>query len=98
MLLSFTSFLLLFYFISEIIFCSWLFNLGQKMVYTIVVVRLLLGVAIGVGTVLAMNFSVFKLESFGILFILVGANIMLYVPVMKEKKWSEVQYTFDEPS
>lgn len=84
-LISFTSFLFIFYSFSEIIFCSWLFNLGQKGSYQIIIIRCILGLAIGFGTVLAMNFTKFTLEGFGILFILVGINIILYVPVMKEK-------------
>ncbi len=95
-LISFTAFLFIFYTFSEIIFCNWLFNLGQKVVYKIIIVRLLLGLAIGVGTVAAMNFSTFTLESFGILFIMVGINIMFYVPVMKGREFSEIQYAENE--
>lgn len=82
-LLLFTSFLLFFYAISEIIFCNWLFNLGQKVVFRIVSVRALLGLAIGIGTVIAMNFSAFTLQIFGALLVLVGINVILYVPVMR---------------
>jgi uncharacterized membrane protein HdeD (DUF308 family) len=91
-LVSFTSFLFFFYSFSEIIFCFWLFNLGQKIVYKIIIVRFLLGLAIGIGTLVAMNFSTFTLEGFGILFIMMGINIMLYVPVMKVKESNEIQY------
>lgn len=89
-LISLTEFLFLFYMLSEIIFCSWLFNLGKKVVFKILIVRLLLGLAIGVGTVIAMNYSTFTLKGFGILFIIVGLNILLYVPIMKVEELSEI--------
>lgn len=34
-LISFTAVLFIFYSFSEIIFCNWLFNLGQKVIYKI---------------------------------------------------------------
>jgi hypothetical protein len=91
MIISFTAFLFIFYMFSEIVFCSWLFNLGRKVVYKIIIVRFLLGLATGVGTVAAMNSSSFKLEGFGILFIMVGINILFYVPVMKGNELSDVK-------
>ncbi len=96
-LFSFTAFLFIFYMFSEIIFCFWLFNLGQKLIYKIIFVRLLLGLSTGIGTVIAMNFSTFTLEGFGLLFIAVGINIMLYVPVMKVKQFSDESYVPTEP-
>ena len=81
--ISFTSYLFIFYTFSEIIFCNWLFNLRQKVIYKIILVRLSLGLVVGIGTILAMSLSTFELEGFGVLFIMVGINIMLYVPVMK---------------
>ncbi|OYU84887.1 MAG: hypothetical protein CFE24_04465 [Flavobacterium sp. BFFFF2] len=84
-LTSITAFLFFFYAFSEILFCNWLFNLAQKVVFRIVLVRVVLGLAIGVGTVFAMNDSAFPLQIFGILFIMVGINILFYVPVMKAK-------------
>lgn len=89
-LVSLTSFLFIFYSVSEIIFCNWLFNLGQKTINKIIIVRVLLGLAVGIGTVIAMNHSAFTLECFGVLFIMVGINIMLYVPVMKGKELSDL--------
>jgi len=82
-LISFTAFLFIFYALSEIIFCNWLFNLAQKVVFKIVAIRALLGLLIGIGTVVAMNYTEFTIQIFGALFILVGINIILYVPVMK---------------
>jgi uncharacterized membrane protein HdeD (DUF308 family) len=82
-LISFTAFLFIFYAFSEIIFCNWLFNLAQKVVFKIVAIRALLGLIIGIGTVVAMNYTEFTIQIFGAMFILVGINIILYVPVMK---------------
>lgn len=85
---SFTAFLLFFYTFSEITFCSWLFNLGQKVIFKIIAVRLVLGLLTGVGTILVMQNSLvnqsFTLAGFGILFMMVGINIMLYVPAIKK--------------
>lgn len=85
-----TAFLLFFYAFSEIIFCSWLFNLAQKVLFKIVAIRALVGFTIGVGTVLAMNYTKFNLQLFGALFILVGINILFYVPVMKANQSVEI--------
>ena len=82
-LIAFTSFLFIFYAFSEIIFCNWLFNLAQKVVFKILAIRALLGFLIGIGTVVAMNYTEFTIQIFGAMFILVGINIILYVPVMK---------------
>ena len=82
-MISYTSFLFIFYAISEIIFCNWLFNLHLAIIYKIIIVRFILGLLIGLGTLIAMNYTKITLEIFGILFIMVGLNIMLYVPVMK---------------
>jgi hypothetical protein len=82
-LIEFTAFLFIFYAFSEIIFCNWLFNLAQKVVIKIIAIRALLGLVIGIGTVVAMNYPDFTLRLYGVLFILVGINIMFYVPVMR---------------
>lgn len=79
-----TAFLFIFYAFSEIIFCNWLLELGRKVLYKIVVLRFLLGLAIGVGAIASMFFSKHTLQGFGVLFILVGANIVFYVSIMKK--------------
>jgi uncharacterized membrane protein HdeD (DUF308 family) len=79
----YTAFLFIFYAFSEIILCNWLFNLTQKLVLKIVAIRALLGLAIGIGAVVAINHSEITLQLFSPLFILVGLNILLYIPVMK---------------
>jgi hypothetical protein len=85
MLLFMTSLLFIFYSFSEIIFCGWLFNMGNKIVTKIIAIRLLLGLAIGLGTVILMYYPTFRIEGYGILFIVIGINFMLYAPVMNEK-------------
>jgi hypothetical protein len=84
--INFTFYLFIFYSFSEIILCSWIFNLAQKVVFKIVLIRVLLGLVVGIGAVIALNFKLVTLQVFGVLFIMVGANIMLYVPVMKAKE------------
>lgn len=88
-LIAFTSFLFIFYAFSEIIFCNWLFNLGQKIVYKILAIRALLGLSVGFGTIAAMHYTDYTLQVFGALFIMVGVNIILYVPVMKANQTIE---------
>lgn len=78
-----TAFLLFFYAFSEITFCNLLFNLEQKVVYKIVIIRCVLGLIIGIGTIVAIQYEEFTLQVFGALFILVGINILFYVPVIK---------------
>jgi hypothetical protein len=90
---SFTAFLLLFYSFSEIIFCNWLFNLSQRTVFKIIIIRFLLGLAAGFGTVIALNFTSYTLEVYGVLFLLVGINVLLYVPVMKRNVFKELDFT-----
>jgi len=88
-LIYFTSFLFIFYAFSEIIFCNWLFNLGGKVIYKIVIIRLLLGLMVGMGVVVLMYYpdldKKIDLRGFGLLFILIGINILLYVPIMKPR-------------
>jgi uncharacterized membrane protein HdeD (DUF308 family) len=90
---SFTAFLLLFYSFSEIIFCNWLFNLSQRTVFKIIIIRFLLGLAAGFGTIIALNFTSYTLEVYGVLFLLVGINVLLYVPVMKRNVFKELDFT-----
>lgn len=83
-----TAVLFLFYSFSEMIFCNWLFNLGNEIEYRVVGLRLFFGLISGIGTLVIMHYSdVLQIESlkgFGILFIVIGVNILLYVPVMKK--------------
>jgi uncharacterized membrane protein HdeD (DUF308 family) len=92
-LIYFTSFLFYFYAFSEIIFCGWLFNLERKINYKIVFVRLLLGLMVGIGVVVILYYPGIEkkidLEGFGLLFIIIGINTFLYVPVMKTKELKE---------
>jgi hypothetical protein len=83
-------FLFFFYAFSEVIFCSWLLNLGRKTTYKIIVTRLLLAIVVGLGTVFLMIYPSITFETelsgFGMLFIIIGINILLYVPIMSTKK------------
>jgi uncharacterized membrane protein HdeD (DUF308 family) len=88
-LTSITAFLFIFYSFSEIIFCLRIFDLKSKVLFKIVIVRSLLGLAVGIGTIVAMNLSDVTLKGFGILFIIVGINIALYVPIIKGKEFNK---------
>jgi hypothetical protein len=86
-------FLFFFYAFSEIFFCFWLFNLGNKIYYRIVIIRLLIGLLIGIGVTVIMydpdiHFGV-DMEKFGLLYMLVGINLMLYTPIVKTMKLKE---------
>lgn len=81
-----TSFLFIFYAFSEIIFCIWLFNLAQKVILKIAALRVVLALAIGIGAIYASNYTESTVEIFGALFILIGINIILYVPIMKQSR------------
>jgi hypothetical protein len=82
-----TAFLFLYYFFSEIAFSNWIFNLMKKVVVKILLIRLALAVLCGVGTVyvmsLASNDYPRAMFCYGILFVLVGVNILFYRPVMR---------------
>ncbi|MES2779985.1 MAG: hypothetical protein V4651_08840 [Bacteroidota bacterium] len=94
MVLHATAYLFFFSAFSEIIFCSWLFNLGQTVAYKILFVRITLGLLTGLGTVISMNYTdtniPLSIAVFSVLFILVGLNVILYVPVMKRRELSEL--------
>jgi len=96
-LLSATSYLLIFYAVSEIIFCSWIFNLRQKVVFKVLLIRVALALAIGIGTVISIYYTTFQLEIFGVLFIFIGINILLYVPIMKGKETSAIENFYQKP-
>lgn len=92
-LTNLTVFLFIFYAFSEIIFCNWLFNLGKEAVQKIVFIRVVLGLIVGVGAIVIMYYSSINntlvIEGFGVVFIIIGINILLYVPVMKAKALNE---------
>lgn len=88
-LIPITAFLFIFYSFSEIIFCLRLYDLQSKILIKIVIIRSVLALAVGIGTIVALNFSEYTLEGFGILFIIVGINIALYVPIIKAKEFTD---------
>ncbi len=95
MLTNMTASLLLYYSFSEIIFCHWLFNLGERVFYKILFIRLSLGLLTGIGVVISLYYQQVNIEwamaGFGALFILIGINILFYIPIIQEKGVNEVQ-------
>ncbi|MCC6410363.1 MAG: hypothetical protein IT270_01815 [Saprospiraceae bacterium] len=85
--LYFTAALMLFYTFSEITFSIWLFNLKRKINPRILIVRLALGLLVGIGPVILLahtsSTKEVKLMSIGLFFSVIGINILLYKPVMK---------------
>lgn len=88
MLSCMTAFLLFFYAISEIAFCNWLFNLESTVKYKILFVRIFLGLLVGVGTIVLLNYDTISetigVQGYGILFALIGVNVLLYEPIIKK--------------
>jgi hypothetical protein len=84
-----TAFLSLFYAFKEIIFCNWLFNIGQKVLFKILLFRLALGLLTGLGTFIALYYQYMNIEwtmkGFGIIFMFIGLNVVLYVPLIKRE-------------
>jgi uncharacterized membrane protein HdeD (DUF308 family) len=89
-LTNFSVFLFIFYTFSEIIFCNWLFNLHRGVMQKIVFFRVFLALLVGIGTIILMYYDgVDKsriMEGFGVIFIIIGVNILLYIPAMKPKE------------
>jgi hypothetical protein len=77
------SFLLFFYAFSEIIFCNLLYNLSQRVVSRIVGIRLTIALIVGIGTVVAISSSDLGYQIFAFLFVLIGVNVIFYIPVLK---------------
>jgi len=84
-----TAFLLFFYAFSEILFCIWIFNLRKKVKFKILLIRISLGFLVGISTSLLINYytvnETIVMEGYGILLSIIGFNILLYQPIMKEK-------------
>ena len=89
-----TAFLLVFYGFSELIFCSWLFNLEKKIYYKILLVRVAIALLASIGAVISLSYSYLNIEwtisGFGALFILIGINVILYVPIIQENEGNDV--------
>lgn len=94
-LFYFLSFLTFFYAFSKIIFCTWLLNLGQKMVYKITFVPIILGLIISIGTILMMYHNTISdkiaIKGFGELFTIIGVNILLYTLMMRRNIVMQVE-------
>jgi uncharacterized membrane protein HdeD (DUF308 family) len=88
-LLSFTAILFMFYAFSEIIFCSRLFNLEQHVHLKIVLVRLVLGLLVAIGSVALIYYredTAVILTGYGVVFMVIGINVLLYAPITKKDK------------
>lgn len=85
-----TAILFVFYAFSEIIFCNRLFNVEQNVHYKTVLVRLSLALVTGLGAVALIYYIeeavMTVLLGYGILFVLIGINILFYFPITKEDK------------
>ncbi len=83
-----TAFILIFYAFSEIIFCITLFNLAENINYKIVMIRFSLGLIIGIATISLIYYKnsdlTMVLAGYGILFILIGLNVLFYAPALKK--------------
>jgi len=90
MLFYFTALLFFFYAFSEIIFSSWLFNLRQEINYKTVFFRMFLALLVGLGTALSFNYTFIDMKMravlLGVIFIMIGLNVIFYIPVMKKFK------------
>jgi len=86
-----------FYAFSEIIFCLWIFHLENKVDYKIVLVCVSLGLLVGVGTIVIKHYyninDAIALSGYGILFMIIGINILLYIPIMKKNELTKVDET-----
>lgn len=82
-----TALLFIFYMFSEIIFSGLLFNLHGKVYLRTLVIRTLVAIFTGIGTVIIVSSTSFsqneKIMGFGIIFIAVGIAVLLYKPIMK---------------
>lgn len=93
-LINVTSLLFFFYAFSEVIFCMRLLDLGKKatnnFLKNIVFTRLLLGVLVGIGTTVLMynnsRSNDLVIGDYGIFFMIIGINILLYMPIIKNKE------------
>lgn len=88
-----TTFFFVFYTFSEMVFAAWLFNLNPVLVYQIALTRILFGFVIGIGAIAILYHPDLtqseRLMGYGIIFIILGINILFYKRVMK---------TFDLPA
>jgi uncharacterized membrane protein HdeD (DUF308 family) len=90
-----TAFSFFFYTFSEILFCNWLFNLGNIVKFKILFIRVFLGLIVGIGAIVLMQYytldKTIVMESYGILFAVIGLNLLLYQPVIKTSELNEAE-------
>lgn len=77
---------MLFYFISELIFCSWLFNLGLKIRMYILLQRLMVGAVVGMTAVVMIAYpglsETQKMTGLGLGIVLIGVNTLFNKPII----------------
>jgi hypothetical protein len=87
---KYSVFLFMYYAVSEIIFCSLLFNLKGKVILNSLIIRIPLSFIIGVGTTIIVStqdiLQTTKLIGFGVVFALMGINALLYQPIMLQER------------
>lgn len=87
---KYSVFLFMYYAVSEIIFCSLLFNLKGKVILNTLILRIAFSFIIGIGTTIIVStqeiLQTTKLMGYGIVFILMGINALLYQPIMNQER------------
>jgi hypothetical protein len=87
---KYSVFLFMFYAVSEIIFCSLLFNLKGKVILNTLILRIAFSFIIGIGTTIIVStqeiLQTTKLMGYGVVFILMGINSLLYRPIMSQER------------
>jgi hypothetical protein len=87
---KYSIFLFMFYAVSEIIFCSLLFNLKGKVIINSLIIRIALSFIIGIGATIIVStqeiLQTTKLIGFGVVFALMGINALLYQPIMLQER------------
>lgn len=88
-----TAFLFIFYAVSEIIFCASVFNIQSKVNYQMLMIRISLGLLVGIATAFVMTYTLINMEIqlivYSIIFILIGVNVLLYKPILSKPVLAE---------
>jgi hypothetical protein len=81
-----TAFFFIFYGFSEILFCFWLFNLQAKIKVSQLIIRLSMGLVFFLSSLLMIGlrhpYQSLELISAGIIFIIIGIQVMLTAPIV----------------
>jgi hypothetical protein len=86
---NYTSIFFMFYAFSEIIFCNYLFNSNEHIKSNILLTRIVIGLICGIGSVVIFSLpdtnQAFKLIGNGIIFSIIGINILIFRPILKNE-------------